>query len=78
MADFEGKKLQSITKEGLVLGKESQKGKANLERFQDEYKALCKYLEGVYTQSKVEKVVVSTRLHQAPAVLVTAQYVALY
>eukprot|EP00455_Lapot_gusevi_P052531 TRINITY_DN79_c0_g1_i2.p1 TRINITY_DN79_c0_g1~~TRINITY_DN79_c0_g1_i2.p1 ORF type:complete len:863 (-),score=435.32 TRINITY_DN79_c0_g1_i2:168-2489(-) len=68
VAEFEGKKLQSITKEGLNLG-----GKSKIEKYQDEFKELCKYLEGVYG-TKVEKVVVSNRVASAPAVLVTGQY----
>ena len=74
LSDFEGKKLQSITKEGLSFGKDDEKIKARLERLNEEFKDLCKYLEVVYGSSKVEKVVVSARLHDTPAILVTSQY----
>ena len=79
MTDFEGKKLQSITKEGLSFGgKNAKKEKESVERLQTEFKDLCKFLEVVYTSAKVEKVVVSNRIKNSPAVLVTAQYVLLW
>merc|ERR1712100_5258 len=48
LTEFDGKKLQAVTKEGLSFGDEDEK--------------------------EVEKVVISTRVVQSPAVLVTSKY----
>jgi heat shock protein beta len=74
VTEYDSRKLQSITKEGLQIGKTSDKAKQRLEDQQEEFKPLCEYLQGLYGTSKVEKVIVSTRVSESPAVLVTAQF----
>jgi len=74
VTEFDGKKLQSITKEGVSLGKSSDKAKEALEAAQEELKPLCEFLQKLYGSSKVEKVTVSDRVVSSPAILSTAQY----
>jgi len=69
MSEFEGKKLMSLSKEGLKLGEDKKK----LERLENEYKTFTSWLKGVYGD-KVEKVAISNRIAKSPAVLVTGQY----
>jgi len=70
LPDFEGKKLMSVTKEGLKFGDEN---KEKLEKLEDEFKDVTTWLKGVYGE-RVEKVVISHRIDKAPCVLVTSQY----
>lgn len=74
VTEFDGKKLQSITKEGISLGKSSDKAKQKLDEAQDSFKPLCEFLQNLYGSSKVEKVTVSDRAVSSPAILSTAQY----
>merc|ERR1739848_752256 len=63
---YEGKKLVCATKEGLKLSETEEEQKAATE-------PLCKLIKEVL-DDKVEKVVVSHGLDQAPCVLVTGEY----
>ncbi len=74
VTEFDGKKLQSITKEGVSLGKSSDKAKQKLDEAVESLKPLCEYLQKLYGTSKVEKVVVTDRVVSSPAILSTAQY----
>jgi len=74
VTEFDGKKLQSITKEGVSLGKSSDKAKQKLDEAVESFKPLCEYLQKLYGTSKVEKVVVTDRVVSSPAILSTAQY----
>jgi molecular chaperone HtpG len=69
MSEFEGKKLMSLSKEGLKLGDDKKK----IEKLEEEYKDFTSWLKGVYGD-KVEKVAISNRLAKSPCVLVTGQY----
>jgi len=69
MSEFEGKKLMSLTKDGLKLGEDKKK----IEKLEEEYKDFTAWLKGVYGD-KVEKVAISNRLAKSPSVLVTGQY----
>ena len=71
LKEFEGKKLKSVTKEGLDLEDEDEK-KA-LEEQKAEYEGLCKLIKEVLAD-KVEKVIVSNRVVESPCVLVTSEY----
>merc|ERR1711935_732955 len=71
LKEFEGKKLKSVTKEGLDLEDEDEK-KA-LEEQKAEYEGLCKLIKEVLAD-KVEKVIVSNRVAESPCVLVTSEY----
>jgi heat shock protein 90kDa beta len=74
MSEFEGHRLQSITKEGLVLpGGEEAAAKRREAAYKEGFKPLTGFLKGIYGD-KVDKVVVSSRLANAPCVIVTSQY----
>merc|ERR1712060_633112 len=62
LKEYEGKKLISVTKEGL-----------NLEEQKAAYEGLCKLIKEVLAD-KVEKVVVSNRVSESPCVLVTSEF----
>merc|ERR1712096_515084 len=71
LKEYDGKKLISITKEGLDLDEEDEKKK--LEEQKAECEQLCKLVKEVLGD-KVEKVVVSNRIQESPCVLVTSEY----
>jgi molecular chaperone HtpG len=72
LKEFEGKKLVSATKEGLKLN-ESEDEKKSFEEEKAATEPLLKLIKEVLGE-KVEKVVVSNRLEQAPCVLVTGEF----
>lgn len=72
LKEFEGKKLVCATKEGLKLA-ETEEEKKSFEELKATTEGLCKLIKEVL-DDKVEKVVVSNRLEQAPCVLVTGEY----
>ena len=72
LKEYEGKKLVSATKEGLKLA-ESEDEKKAFEEKKAATEGLCKLIKEVL-DDKVEKVVVSNRLEQAPCVLVTGEF----
>merc|ERR1712178_641423 len=71
LKEFEGKKLKSVTKEGLDL--EDEEEKKTLEEQKADYETLCKLIKEVLGD-KVEKVIVSNRVSESPCVLVTSEY----
>jgi len=71
LKEFDGKKLKSVTKEGLEL--EDEEEKKTLEEQKAEYEGLCKLIKEVLGD-KVEKVIVSSRINESPCVLVTSEY----
>jgi heat shock protein beta len=73
LTEFDGKRLQSVTKEGLKFGDETDEEKAIEEAYEAKYKPLTKYLKEVYG-SGVEKIAVSNRVVDSPMVVVTSQY----
>merc|ERR1712038_806036 len=70
LTEFDGIKLQSVTKDNLKLGDEDE---ANFKDLKDEFKPLTEWLKNIYDKG-VEKVVVSNRIHESPCVIVTGQY----
>jgi len=72
MKDFEGKKLVSVTKEGLKF-EETEEETKRKEELKNSYEALCKLMKEILGD-KVEKVVVSDRIVDSPCVLVTGEY----
>lgn len=72
LKEFEGKKLVCATKEGLKIN-ESEDEKKSFEEQKAATEGLCKLIKEVL-DDKVEKVIVSNRLEQAPCVLVTGEY----
>jgi molecular chaperone HtpG len=72
LKEFEGKKLVSVTKEGLQLDEtEEEKKKAEEQRAQ--FQNLCTTIKEVLGD-KVEKVTLSNRIVSSPCVLVTGEY----
>jgi len=71
LKEFDGKKLKSVTKEGLDIADEDEKKK--LEELKAEFEPLTKLMKEVLGD-KVEKCVVSDRIVDSPCVLTTSEY----
>merc|ERR1711990_361903 len=71
LKEYDGKKLKSVTKEGLDLDTEEEKKKT--EELKAEYEPLCKLIKEVLGD-KVEKVLVGTRIADSPCILVTSEH----
>ncbi|KAG0567899.1 hypothetical protein M758_7G106000 [Ceratodon purpureus] len=72
MKEYDGKKLVSATKEGLVL-EETEEEKKKKEEKKALFEPLCKTVKDILGD-RVEKVVVSDRIVDSPCVLVTGEY----
>jgi len=72
LKEFDGKKLVSVTKEGLELP-ESEEEKKKYEEDKVKYEKLCKVIKDVLDK-KVQKVAVSNRLVTSPCCIVTGEY----
>merc|ERR1719359_2561615 len=71
LKEYDGKKLKSVTKEGLDLDTDEEKKKT--EELKAEFEPLCKLIKEVLGD-KVEKVVIGTRIAESPVVLVTSEH----
>merc|ERR1711981_433320 len=71
LKEYDGKKLKSVTKEGLDLDDEDEKKKT--EELKAEFEPLCKLVKEVLGD-KVEKVQIGTRISESPCVLVTSEF----
>eukprot|EP00730_Choanoeca_flexa_P006768 TRINITY_DN12221_c1_g2_i3.p1 TRINITY_DN12221_c1_g2~~TRINITY_DN12221_c1_g2_i3.p1 ORF type:complete len:711 (+),score=320.15 TRINITY_DN12221_c1_g2_i3:115-2247(+) len=72
LKEYDGKKLVSVTKEGLELP-EDEEEKKRFEEAKAKYEHLCKVMKDILDK-KVEKVSVSNRLVTSPCCIVTGQY----
>jgi len=72
LKEFDGKKLVSVTKEGLELP-ESEEEKKKFEEDKVKYEDLCKVMKDILDK-KVQKVTVSNRLEHSPCCIVTSEY----
>lgn len=72
LKEFDGKKLVSVTKEGLELP-EDEEEKKKRESDAEKFETLCKVMKDILDK-KVEKVIVSSRLVSSPCCIVTSQY----
>jgi len=72
LKEFDGKKLVSVTKEGLELP-EDEDEKKKQEQDKEKYETLCKVMKDILDK-KVEKVLISNRLVSSPCCIVTSQY----
>ncbi|KAI0288175.1 HSP90-domain-containing protein [Russula brevipes] len=72
LKEFDGHKLESVSKEGLEL-EETDDEKTAREEEAKSYEDLCKVIKDALGD-KVEKVVVSNRISDSPCVLVTGQF----
>jgi len=73
LTEFDGKKLQSVTKEGLKFGDEEDIDAKRADLYKEQYKPLTKWMKGIFSDT-VEKISVSTRLDTTPCIFVTSQY----
>merc|ERR1712096_222320 len=71
LKEFDGKKLKSVTKEGLDIADEDEQKK--IEELKAEFEPLTKLMKEVLGD-KAEKVVVSDRVVDSPCVLTTSEY----
>merc|ERR1711988_1803950 len=72
LKEYDGKKLVSVTKEGLKFD-ESEEDKKAFEELKADYEPLCKLMKEILGD-KVEKCVVSERVTESPCCLVTGEY----
>jgi len=72
LKEYDGKKLVSVTKEGLELP-EDEEEKKKRESDAEKYENLCKVMKDILDK-KVEKVTISNRLVSSPCCIVTSQY----
>jgi len=72
LREYEGKKLQCVTKEGLELPV-TEEEKKQKEAEKTAYEGLCKKMKEILGD-KVEKVMVSDRMVESPCSLVTGEY----
>ncbi|DBA03423.1 TPA: hypothetical protein N0F65_002831 [Lagenidium giganteum] len=74
MPDFEGKKLVSITKEGIKFGDEDEKVVEKRDKlYNEKFRTLTEQLKKLY-DNKISKVTMSQRVVDSPAVMVTSQW----
>merc|ERR1719265_1671379 len=74
VTEFDGKKLQSVTKEGLKFGDgDEDLEKRRMALYKETFKPLTDYLKTLYGDA-VTKVAVSKRIETTPTVIVTSQY----
>jgi len=73
LKEYDGKKLVSITKEGLNLDGDNEDEKKKAEEAKTANENLCKVVKEILGD-KVEKVVVSQRIVDSPCVLVTGEH----
>merc|ERR1711937_1053233 len=71
LKEFDGKKLKSVTKEGLEIDDDDEKKK--MEELKAEFEPLTKLMKEVLGD-KVEKVVISDRMADSPCVLTTSEH----
>jgi len=72
LKEYDGKKLVSVTKEGLELD-ETEEEKKRKEEVKAQYENLCRLIKDILGD-KIEKCVVSDRVVDSPCVLVTGEY----
>jgi len=72
LKEFDGKKLVSVTKEGLELPEDDDEKKKR-EEDNAKFENLCKVMKDILDK-KVEKVNISNRLVSSPCCIVTSQY----
>jgi len=72
LKEYDGKKLISVTKEGLEL-EETEEEKKLKEEEKAQFESLCKLMKEVLGD-KIEKVIVGQRIEDSPCVLVTGEH----
>ncbi|OVA19636.1 Heat shock protein Hsp90 family [Macleaya cordata] len=69
LMDYEDKKFQNVSKEGLKLGKDSKD-----KELKDSFKELTKWWKDALSSENVDSVKLSNRLADSPCVVVTSKY----
>ena len=69
LMDYEDKKFQNVSKEGLTLGKDSK-----AKEVKESFKELTKWWKEALSSDNVDSVKVSNRLSASPCVVVTGKY----
>eukprot|EP01018_Ginkgo_biloba_P012003 Gb_39845 [translate_table: standard] len=69
LMDYEDKKFQNVSKEGLKLGKDSKN-----KEIKDSFKELTNWWKDILTNENVDSVKISNRLDNTPGVVVTSKY----
>jgi heat shock protein beta len=69
LMDYEDKKFQNVSKEGLKLGKDSK-----LKDLKESFKVLTDWWKKALDSENVDSVKISNRLHDTPCVVVTSKY----
>ncbi|KAL6212788.1 hypothetical protein ACLB2K_018005 [Fragaria x ananassa] len=69
LMDYEDKKFQNVSKEGLKLGKDSKD-----KELKESYKELTKWWKGALASDNVDDVKLSNRLADTPCVVVTSKF----
>ena len=72
LKEYDGKKLVSVTKEGLTL-EDSEDDKKAFEEKKTQFEPLTQLMKDILGD-KIEKAVVSDRIVDSPCVLVTGEY----
>jgi len=74
LTEFDGKRLMSVTKEGLKFGDEDEtNAEKKAELYKEKFEDLTSWMGDVYGD-KIEKVKISTRIEDTPVILVSSQY----
>merc|ERR1719272_1401734 len=73
LKEYDGKKLVSVTKEGLELP-EDEEEKKKFEEDKAKFEKFCENVKEILGTTRVEKVVVSNRLATSPCCIVTAEH----
>lgn len=74
LSEFDGHKLQSLTKEGLKFADEDEEvTKRRTKAYKETFKPLTKFMKELFA-GKVNKVTVSQRVEKSPSVIVTSQF----
>lgn len=69
LMDYEDKKFQNVSKEGLNIGKDSK-----IKDLKEQFKELTKWWKNVLPSDNVDSVKISNRLDNTPCVVVTSKY----
>ncbi|KAL8459159.1 hypothetical protein ACS0TY_036576 [Phlomoides rotata] len=69
LMDYEDKKFQNVSKEGLKLGKDSKD-----KELKESFKELTKWWKGALASENVDDVKISNRLADSPCVVVTSKF----
>ncbi|XP_068646835.1 endoplasmin homolog [Aristolochia californica] len=69
LMDYEDKKFQNVSKEGLKIGKESK-----IKELKESFKDLTNWWKDVLSGENVDSVKISNRLDNTPCVVVTSKY----